>query len=151
MKSPNVLPESFLLCFRFERPHTEWVDEGDRFSCVYSSDYSTLASGKSPGRSILLIAPTPAWRANGAIPPCQRYIYTGPIMTINEWYKPGETVTHAGIYRVRHASHRPPHKSLIAERIFPACGVCGLAVRYGDELSVPTKASRSTARDPHRT
>ena len=75
-------------------------------------------------------------------------VYAVNSMEIKERHRPGEPVTHPGIYRVHHANHRPSHKSLVTASVFPACEVCGSAVSYGDELAMPAKTSRSIKRDP---
>jgi hypothetical protein len=43
----------------------------------------------------------------------------------------GEKVGRAGVYRVAHKSHRPPHLSILqAGELFPRCRICGDDVRF---------------------
>jgi len=52
-------------------------------------------------------------------------------------YRPGESVPKAGIYRVLHSGHRPPHEVVLDSKDkFPACHSCGDCVRF--QLVAPT-------------
>jgi hypothetical protein len=43
----------------------------------------------------------------------------------------GEKVGRTGVYRIVHKNHRPAHYSILQEgEVFPACHVCGYAVRF---------------------
>lgn len=43
----------------------------------------------------------------------------------------GEKVGRAGVYRVVHKGHRPPHLSILQPgELFPRCRVCAGAVRF---------------------
>lgn len=54
------------------------------------------------------------------------------------FYKPGQVVPKAGIYKVSHAQHRLPHKATFkANEKFPTCHKCDTAVRF--ELLVPVE------------
>ncbi len=54
------------------------------------------------------------------------------------FYKPGQVVPKAGIYKVSHAQHRLPHKATFkANDKFPSCHKCDNAVRF--ELLVPVE------------
>lgn len=46
-------------------------------------------------------------------------------------FRPGESVSHSGIYRVYHDSHRLMHEAALrATDIFPRCKQCGDQVRF---------------------
>ena len=46
-------------------------------------------------------------------------------------FRPGERVSHNGIYRVYHHSHRLMHEvTLCAADVFPRCKQCGDQVRF---------------------
>ena len=48
-----------------------------------------------------------------------------------KFYKPGQVVPAAGIYKVVHAEHRLPHKaSFKARDKFPECSKCASQVRF---------------------
>jgi hypothetical protein len=48
-----------------------------------------------------------------------------------KFYKPGQVVPKAGIYKVLHAEHRLPHKATFKARDkFPPCGKCAAKVRF---------------------
>jgi len=48
-----------------------------------------------------------------------------------KFYKPGQLVPAAGIYKVMHAEHRLPHKAAFkAREKFPACSKCASNVRF---------------------
>jgi len=48
-----------------------------------------------------------------------------------KFYKPGQVVPQAGIYKVMHAEHRLPHKaSFKARDKFPECSKCASQVRF---------------------
>jgi hypothetical protein len=48
-----------------------------------------------------------------------------------KFYKPGQVVPKAGIYKVLHAEHRLPHKATFKARDkFPACSKCAANVRF---------------------
>jgi hypothetical protein len=43
----------------------------------------------------------------------------------------GEKVGRSGVYRIIHNTHRPAHYSILQQgEVFPACRVCGGAVRF---------------------
>ncbi len=59
-------------------------------------------------------------------------------------YKPGESVPKAGIYRVLHHEHRPPHEVVLDSKDkFPECHQCGGRVRF--ELVAPAGKIASEA------
>jgi hypothetical protein len=46
-------------------------------------------------------------------------------------YKPGDKVTHSGIYRVTHDSHHASHEvTCVAGHKFPPCNHCGHHPRF---------------------
>ena len=52
----------------------------------------------------------------------------------------GEKVGRAGVYRVIHKGHRPPHLSILQQgEISPRCRICGDAVRF--EFAQPLSES----------
>lgn len=55
----------------------------------------------------------------------------------SKFYKPGEIVPTAGIYKVLHRDHRESHEASLKEgRSFPACKTCGTHVRFRLLLAV---------------
>ena len=62
------------------------------------------------------------------------------------FYKPGQLVPKAGIYKVSHAQHRLPHKATFkANEQFPACHKCDTAVRFELLVSVEEETERRSA------
>lgn len=51
--------------------------------------------------------------------------------TVERSFRPGEVAADSGVYQVVHKRHRAPHPVLVlAGMRFPACKVCGEAVRF---------------------
>ena len=46
-------------------------------------------------------------------------------------FRPGETVSRSGVYRVSHDSHRLMHEAALRQNdVFPRCKRCGSQVRF---------------------
>jgi hypothetical protein len=68
--------------------------------------------------------------------------------SIKMFYRPGQIVPTAGIYKVVHAGHRLPHKArFLAREKFPLCSKCTALVRFELLLAVKDEEENSNSRD----
>lgn len=65
--------------------------------------------------------------------------------TVERSFRPGEVAAESGVYEVVHTRHRAPHAVLVlAGMRFPACKVCGEAVRFRIERRARAWNERQT-------